>query len=273
MGPPILDSNQQSVSQVTRANPSTDTGSSSSGRFKALKAAGWMMITIGGLILAFLAYQLVGTNLITARAQDQAAQGLTERIEETRTKLAEAGTLPPVLNSSAGISATPSPATITPTARLYAEPAPEESEPLGRISIPSIDLDYILMEGVERGTLKSGPGHMPWTPLPGQPGNAVVSGHRTTYGAPFFDLDLLEPGDEITVETAIGIHTYVVQESIIVAPTDVWVTEPRPGAWLTLTTCTPKFSASERLIVFAELIDGPNYPHVQQEQASADVAS
>jgi sortase A len=103
---------------------------------------------------------------------------------------------------------------------------------------------------------------MPWTPVPGQPGNAVVSGHRTTYGAPFFDVDLLEPGDTIEVETVIGRHVYAVRESIIVAPTDVWVTDPRPGAWLTITTCTPRFSARQRLIVFAELVEGPNLAYV-----------
>lgn len=275
MSPPILDSNQPSVSLITRTGPSADTGSTSSRRLKALKAVGWTMVTLGALILAFLAYQLVGTNLVTARAQDKAEEGLIERIDETRKILADAGALPPVPDPPADTSAAPNPVITASTVQSYSEPVPEEGEPLGWISVPSIDLDYILMEGVERATLKSGPGHMPWTPLPGQPGNAVVSGHRTTYGAPFFDLDLLEPGDEITVETAIGRHTYVVRESIIVAPTDVWVTESRPGAWLTLTTCTPKFSARERLIVFAELIDGPNYPYVQQaqERASEDPGS
>ena len=98
--------------------------------------------------------------------------------------------------------------------------------------------------------------------MPGQPGNAVISGHRTTYGAPFYDLDLLTPGDVIEVDTAIGTHVYTVRETIIVTPTDVWVTEPREGAWLTLTTCHPKLSARERLIVFAELTAGPNLNYV-----------
>ena len=99
---------------------------------------------------------------------------------------------------------------------------------------------------------------MPQTPLPGQPGNAVISGHRTTYGAPFHNLDVLEPGDRIEVETALGLHVYEVRESFVVRPTDIWVTDPKPGAWLTLTTCHPKFSARERLIISAELVEGPN---------------
>ena len=105
---------------------------------------------------------------------------------------------------------------------------------------------------------------MPGTALPGQPGNAVISGHRTTYGRPFFDLDQLQPGDRIEIETAIGTHVYELREgSFIVAPTDVWVAEPRDGAWLTLTTCNPKFSARERLIVTAELVSGPNLEYVR----------
>jgi len=97
------------------------------------------------------------------------------------------------------------------------------------------------------------------TPLPGQPGNSVLPGHRTTYGAPFHELDELEVGDIIEVETAIGLNIYEVRESIIVRPTEIWVTNPRPGSWITLTTCNPKFSSRERLIIFAELVSGPNY--------------
>ncbi len=100
---------------------------------------------------------------------------------------------------------------------------------------------------------------MPRTPLPGMTGNSVISGHRTTYGAPFHELDDLSPGDSIEVDTALGTHTYEVREVIIVQPTELWVTEPREGAWLTLTTCHPKFSSRQRLIVFAELVDGPNW--------------
>jgi sortase A len=104
---------------------------------------------------------------------------------------------------------------------------------------------------------------MPGTALPGQPGNSVISGHRTTYGRPFYDLDLLSAGDRIEVETAVGVHVYEVRESFVVAPTDVWVTDDRPGGWLTLTTCHPRFSARERLIVTAEMVQGPNLEYVR----------
>lgn len=235
---------------------------------RLLKRIGLAMIALGVLLLAFLAYQLFGTNLITSRAQSEAQVLLNERLDESRTAgllgSALSGIDDPLLQPirsepwvSGGFEGATKPRPV-----LYTEPEVREGEPLGRILIPKIGLDYVLMAGVDRQTLKVGPGHMPWTPVPGQPGNAVVSGHRTTYGAPFFELDLLEPGDTIEVETVIGRHVYAVRESIIVAPTDVWVTDPRPGAWLTLTTCTPRFSARQRLIVFAELVEGPNLAYV-----------
>jgi sortase A len=160
------------------------------------------------------------------------------------------------------------------------ESAPDEGEAMGRIRIPSITLrggepmQWTFVEGTDLGVLKNGAGHMPGTALPGQFGNAVISGHRTTYGAPFHNLDQLDPGDPIEVETAVGTHVYAVREVRVVQPTALWVTgttderlaevagttftDPRRGAWLTLTTCNPKFSARERLVVFAELVDGPN---------------
>jgi len=239
---------------------------------KTMRILGWTMIWAGGIILAFLAYQLVGTNLITSRAQDAAAVEVADRFADVREQLEEQGDLPPVVAADETTTTTTTSTTVTGTVEdqpppvvLYEEPIPEEGAALGIMSIPKIELEHVMMEGVDRETLKSGPGHMPWTPLPGQPGNAVVSGHRTTYGAPFYDLDLLEPGDEIIVETALGEHVFVVREALIVLPTDVWVTNPKRGAWITLTTCHPRFSARQRLVIQAELILGPNLPYAQAE--------
>lgn len=219
-------------------------------RRRILEIAGWTAIWTGALLAGFLAYELWGTGLYTSAAQEQLGAQLAFRMAEAET--------PPVTAAPAD----PSPAVSTPPLPdppvIIEEAPPPAGEPIGRIVIPSARVDAVLVEGVGKEDLKKGPGHMPWTPLPGQPGNAVLSGHRTTYGAPFYYLDELVVGDKIYVETLIGRHTYQVREILVVEPTDVWVTDPRPGAWLTLTTCTPRYSAAQRLVIFAELIDGPN---------------
>ena len=119
-----------------------------------------------------------------------------------------------------------------------------------------------MVEGVDVDDLRKGPGHYPATPLPGQEGNSAIAGHRTTYGAPFGDLDQIAKGDKITLQTVQGTFTYVVdQDPFAVDPNDgdVLLPEPDPArtghyrATLTLTTCNPKFSAAERLIVKASL--------------------
>ncbi len=226
---------------------------------RTLKASGWIMIGLGVLILVFLGYQLVGTNFLTSRSQDLGQEAMEEHFVAAQEDIEVVDTLPPP-QVNPNPDDNPSPEDNRPVVH-YGEPTPEQGLAFGVMTIPKVEAELVLFEGVDRATLKKGPGHMPWTPLPGQPGNAVISGHRTTYGAPFFDLDQLAPGDEILIETALGLHIYVVRSSTIVAPTAVEVTDPKRGAWLTLTTCNPKFSARERLILSAELVDGPNFAY------------
>jgi LPXTG-site transpeptidase (sortase) family protein len=144
------------------------------------------------------------------------------------------------------------------------EVPPPRGEALGRIVVPAAGIDWVVVEGVNPEDLRKGPGHMPRTAMPGQYGNAVLSGHRTTYGAPFGHLDSLEPGDRFTVETLIGVHTYQVVSIEVVDPTDTWVVQPMEGSWLTLITCTPKYTSRQRLIVFSKLVDGPNLDAVAE---------
>ena len=224
------------------------------------------MVWSGSMTLGLVGYQLFVTDLINNSVQAEARADLSEELDLRRETL----TAPVVVDEIPEDAPIDEESDDSPVVGERIEPISfqpedidEEGIPVGEIRIPQIDLEAVVFEGVTAPTLRNGPGHMPWTPLPGQPGNAVISGHRTTYGAPFYDLDLLEPGDEIEVDTVIGTHTYTVRETIIVTPTDVWVTEPREGAWLTLTTCHPKLSARERLIVFAELTAGPNLEYVE----------
>jgi sortase A len=134
----------------------------------------------------------------------------------------------------------------------------EEGDALTRIRIPKIDIDVVVVEGVGGQALRAGAGHYPQSALPCEDGNVGIAGHRTTYGKPFSNLDLLAPGDVIILETPIGECTYEVAEApFVVTPDNVEVVSDTPGeANLTLTTCHPKGSARERLIIRATMVGG-----------------
>ena len=145
---------------------------------------------------------------------------------------------------------------------------PDNGEAIARMIIPAIDVDEIVVAGVEVEDLRKGPGHYGTTPLPGQPGNAAIAGHRTTYGAPFGQIDELAPGDEIIIETLQGRFVYRVLPGgrgmagrtpghRIVAPTALEVLDDQGDNRLTLTSCHPKYSSKQRIIVHAELVGDP----------------
>jgi sortase A len=137
---------------------------------------------------------------------------------------------------------------------------------LTRIIIPDIDVDVVVVEGTTASALRAGAGLYPDTPLPCEVGNVAIAGHRTTYGRPFHNVDLLEPGMKITLQTPIGECTYeITEEPFTVTPKQVEVVANTPDeAVLTLTTCHPKGSARQRLIIKATMvsstIDGQGAP-------------
>jgi sortase A len=124
-------------------------------------------------------------------------------------------------------------------------------QPIGRIEIGAIGVDKVLVEGTTTSVLPKGPGHYPATPLPGAPGTVAFAGHRTTYGAPFRNVDKLDPGDRIDLEMPYAKVTYEVERLRIVKPTDTWVTERVKYNRLVLTACHPLYSAKQRIVVFA----------------------
>lgn len=132
---------------------------------------------------------------------------------------------------------------------------PEKKLPF-KISIPEIDLEWIVNEGTDYRTLREGPGFYIGSALPGEAGTCVVAGHRTTYGAPFNRLDELEEGDEIFLETDGNEEfTYIVTGKKAVLPTDMSVLENTDYPTLLLSTCTPKYFSTRRLIIFARIIE------------------
>jgi len=131
----------------------------------------------------------------------------------------------------------------------------DEGQPLGRIRIPSIGLSSVVVAGTDTASLRLGPGHYPGTPLPGARGTVAIAGHRTTYGAPFRKLDKVDKGDRVEVRMPYGTFVYRVEQRRIVAPTALWVTRRTSYDRLILSACHPLYSAAQRIVVFARLID------------------
>jgi sortase A len=214
---------------------------------RLLRVVGWTLITAGIVVLLYLVYSLFFTNLETNAAQAD----LLERWElEVETGAAPGGALPGAEDpTDDGPAEAVDPGTAVASIE-FARP--------GSVIVPVHEGPLFVVDGVTLEALKSGPGHYPGTARPGQPGNFAVAGHRTTYGAPFFNLDQLLAGDEVRVTGRDGVaHVYVVREQRIVSPLDTWVVGPDPletgRPTLTLTTCHPRFSQAQRMIVFAEL--------------------
>lgn len=170
---------------------------------------------------------LWGTGLTTSRAQKQLRAEITGRIEDPRTQRV------PSAPASAGVSL-------------------KNGEAIGILKIPRMDLDMVVVEGVGSLELTKGPGHYPDTSYPWQDhGRVAIAGHRTTYLQPFWSLDELERGDLIRLETEFGRFDYRVTGSRVVLPSDVSVLKQTEEPTLVLTACTPRFSDSHRLVVFA----------------------
>lgn len=215
---------------------------------------GELLITFGVLVLLFAVYELKVTDYRAAGTQHRLHQQLTRTWTEpevvpTRDKAVTTTTTTPRPPKG--------PLGITPP------PAVQDSQGFAVMRIPRFGAGYhwVAVEGVSESDLQMGPGHYPGTALPGQIGNVVISGHRTTYGHPFWDADSLRPGDAIDLQVRDRVYRYRVTGSRSVDPSDLAVTYPvpdQPGVaptkrLLTLTTCTPRFSAAQRLIISAEL--------------------
>ncbi len=229
------------------------------------RGIGQTLITFGLVALLFVGYELWVTDILAAQDQEQLSQEIHEE----------------------WAADTP---TVTPAEPAPAAPAPSFTpepidvgvgDPFAVLHIPRLGADYsrVVVEGAAQTQLAQGPGHYIGTAMPGEQGNLAIAGHRVGRGSPFLDLDQMRPGDPIVVETADAWFVYRVlgdpatgdvtadptgipgQE--IVSPSQVSVIAPTPGgqeasgAYLTLTTCHPKFSARQRLIIHARLDGAP----------------
>jgi sortase A len=132
----------------------------------------------------------------------------------------------------------------------------EDGEAMGKIVFPTLDKDYVFVEGTGLDVLRKGPGHYPATSFPGEGGTVAIAGHRTTYGAPFRNIDKLRAGQHIEIEMPYGTLEYKVEKKQIVDPDAIWITNRVKGAErLVLSACHPLYSASQRVVIFARLVN------------------
>jgi len=208
-----------------------------------VRTLGEVLITFGLLLFLFLSWQLWWTDVTANRAQAVTIHALERGFGPVGTPERTAA------------------AHVTPLATLTKVPF---GEAFAIMRIPRFGADFArpVLQGTDHDTLTNGIGHYPGTAFPGQVGNFAVAGHRTTYGKPFSNIDLLQTGDVIVVETKASYVVYAVDRHVIVTPDQVEVIAPvpqHPGvkamqAWLTMTACHPRFSATQRYVVFAKLV-------------------
>lgn len=166
------------------------------------------------------------------------------------------GHTPPVAGEASRPNEAEIPEHLRPQMQAYtaaiALPTPSPEQALG-IKIEAIGVNAPVVQGDDWESLKRGVGQHVGTANPGQSGNLVLTGHNDIYGEVFRKLDQLEPGDEVTVFTAHNSYTYVITETLLVAPTFVEVLEPTSNAQLTLISCYPYRVDSQRIVVLGEL--------------------
>jgi sortase A len=207
---------------------------------RVIRGVGWLMVVSGSIVLLYVVYLMWFTNLGTDQAQREFAESWETEIQ-SRAEAAETSD-----DEDDDEDLDPGSA----YAMLWFE---RDGEPV------VTDDPYYVVHGVTLDDLRAGPGYYPESERPGGDGNFAIAGHRTTYGAPFWSLDELQEGDTIHVVDRDGEEwVYEFTEQRVVAPSDTWVVGEDPldnGApTITLTTCHPRFSAAQRLIVWGELV-------------------
>jgi sortase A len=231
-----------------------------------LGAIGRVFIAIGLLLFGFAAYQVYGTGIQEARAQDSlekefdqaiaTAAPIASSVASTSTTASPVTTAASEPTSQSTVATTVAPTTTTtePDPGLVPLTGAKQGDAVAILQIKKIGLKKIVVSGVGVDQLRAGPGHYRTTALPGQKGNAAIAGHRTAYGSPFKDIDKLDPGDEITITNVLKqTYVYKVRGTKIVEPTEVDVLAPTDEAILTLTSCHPLYTANQRIIVTSVL--------------------
>lgn len=206
---------------------------------RVVRTLGEVLVTLGLLLFLFIGWQLWWTNVTADSAQAVTIHALEKGFGSP--KGPSRGTVPNAI------------LTKVPFGQAFAI-----------MRIPRFGANFArpVLQGTDTDALTQGIGHYVGTAFPGQVGNFAVAGHRTTYGKPFSDIALLQKGDVIVVETKASYMVYSVDRYVIVTPDQVQVIAPVPQhsgaaptqAWMTMTSCTPPFSASYRYVVFSKFV-------------------
>lgn len=189
-----------------------------------------------------------------------------------------AATIPVAADAGATTSSEPAGPTTTEPTLPRPEPLPLDPYAdtpevvVARIVIPAIGLDEDVHQGMTLTAINRGPSHWPGTALPGQLGNVVIAGHRTTYGKPFRDLDRLQPGDPVIFRTGEGTFVYTVTRTEVVTPDEVHIADQTVAYTSTLFACHPPGSAAYRIVVRLELQGAPAAPGTGGRGVGADPA-
>ncbi len=246
---------------AAKQHTGTPPSSRSAGQW-IIQILGELLITVGFILLLFVAWQLWWTNISANKAQDQAVDSL---IQEFNAAAGGSGTQAAAGDSGDGASSGPSlkPGDWDPT-NPATSAAPAYGETFGVVYIPRFGENYMrpTAEGTGTDVLDTlGLGHYEGTAMPGEVGNFALAGHRQTNGAVLDRVEELQEGDHIYVQTKDGYYTYTIYETKIVLPSEVDVIAPNPDdptgeasqRLLTLTTCHPRYGDTERYIVHAKM--------------------
>lgn len=201
------------------------------GWHRPVHAFGVLCLLAAAFFAGYVAWTLWGTGIATGHAQQTLRSGFTGQIAHPRP-----------------INEAPPPGSPVVPGSAYAI-----------IRIPSIDIDFVVVQGVDYASLKKGPGHYPDTADPwDKSGRVGIAGHRTTYLHPFFNLDKVKAGDQIQLLTAYGTFTYEVTRNYVIPEAGSGVVLRQTAApTLVLTTCNPRYASYQRLIVEAKLVSAP----------------
>ena len=213
---------------------------------RSLRALSTVMIVAGAILLADAGLTLLWQEPVSAVYAHFQQDRLADRLDELES-------VPLAPAEQRALERIPDPGRrLAFRARAFGRRL-DPGDPMGRIVMPAIGVSEVFVEGTGAGELRTGPGHYPETPLPGERGTVAIAGHRTTYGAPFRRIDRLERGDRIELRMPYGRFVYRVERTRIVPPTETSVTARVDHDRLVLSACHPLYSAAKRIVVFARL--------------------